>query len=66
MVATDFDMTEFGEHFGGAASVHPDVTTLSAAIDDIERMRPPGPANLPVLQRLTWQSLARTCVAGAA
>jgi glycosyltransferase involved in cell wall biosynthesis len=66
LVATDFDMTEFGNDFGGAVSVHADVDTLSAAIDAIDKMRPPGPANLTVLRRLTWQSLARTCVEGAA
>lgn len=65
VVASDFDMTEFGAGFGGALSVNPDPATLAAAIDGIERMPPPGPANLPVLQRLTWQSLARTVAAGA-
>jgi glycosyltransferase involved in cell wall biosynthesis len=65
VVATDFDMTEFGNEFGGAVSVHPDPATLAAAIDGIGSMRPPGPANLAVLQRLTWQSLARTVASAA-
>ena len=60
VVATDFDMTEFGNEFGGAVSVNPDPATLAAAIDGIGTMRAPAEANLPVLQRLTWQSLALT------
>lgn len=62
IVAQDFDMAGFGDPFGGIVSVHPDAATLAEAIDGIERMRPPGPANLPVLRRLTWQALATTCV----
>jgi glycosyltransferase involved in cell wall biosynthesis len=65
VVATDFDMTEFGNEFGGAVSVNPDPATLAAAMDGISTMRPPGPANLPVLQRLTWQALARTVASAA-
>lgn len=65
IVATDFDMTEFGDEFGGVISVAPAPSTLAAAINNIEHMRPPGRANLPVLQKLTWQALARNCVADA-
>lgn len=65
VVADDFDMAGFGAPFGGIVSVHPDAATLASAIDGIAAMRPPGPANLPVLRRLTWQSLALTCVAEA-
>jgi glycosyltransferase involved in cell wall biosynthesis len=65
VVATDFDMSEFGNEFGGAVSVSPDPAALAAAIDGIGTMRPPCPANLPVLRRLTWQSLARTVASAA-
>jgi glycosyltransferase involved in cell wall biosynthesis len=63
IVASDFDMNEFGNKFGGAVSVYPDKVELAAAIDGIEQMSQPGMDNLPVLSRLTWQSLARTCIA---
>lgn len=64
LVPTDFDMTDFSNEFGGCVSVYPEVAALAAAIDAIPQMPPPTPANLPVLKCLTWQSLARTCIAG--
>ncbi len=65
LVADDFDLAGFGNDFGGVVSVHPDTHALAAAIANIGQMRPPGPANLPILRRLTWRSLANTCVADA-
>lgn len=63
LVASDFDLSDFGADFGGVVSVDPDPVQLAAAIDDIGKMTAPGPGNLEVLQQLTWQSLARTVVA---
>lgn len=63
LVASDFDLTDFGPSFSGVLSVEPQPDALAAAIDGIPSMPPPGPANLSVLDRLTWQSLARTVAA---
>lgn len=66
LVASDFDLTEFGPGFGGVLSVEPAVAPLTAAIEAIPTMAPPSAANLPALRRLTWQSLGRTTVEGLA
>jgi glycosyltransferase involved in cell wall biosynthesis len=63
LVAADFDLADFGPAFTGALSVEPEPAALAAAIDSIATLPPPGPANLPVLDRLTWQALARTVAA---
>jgi glycosyltransferase involved in cell wall biosynthesis len=62
IVATDFDMTEFGESFTGVAIVAPEVAALTLALENIPYMLPPSSLNLPALRRLSWQSLAETCV----
>ena len=60
LVAADFDLADFGPEFTGAMSVAPNPLELAAAIDSVPALAPPGPANLGVLERLTWQSLAST------
>jgi glycosyltransferase involved in cell wall biosynthesis len=60
LVAADFDLTDFGPEFTGAMSVEPNPLALATAIDTVATLPPPGPANLKVLESLTWQSLART------
>jgi glycosyltransferase involved in cell wall biosynthesis len=63
LVSTDFDIAPFGDGFRGVACVPPDLRALAAAIDAIPTMTAPAATNLPVLGRLTWQSLAHTVVA---
>lgn len=64
IVAADFDLSEFGAGFTGAVSVEPTVTALATAMDNLGSMVPPCESNLGALSRLTWQSLAKTCVGG--
>ena len=64
IVPTDFDMSEFGAEFSGVSVVAPDVQTLARAIEAIPAMSQPTEANIPALHRLTWQSMAQTCVTG--
>lgn len=66
IVATDFDLSEFGADFAGAIAVEPTVTALTKAMNNVGSMSPPNEANLGALSRLTWQSLAKTCVSGPA
>lgn len=63
LVAADFDLADFGPQFSGVKSVEPDPLSLAKAIDSVATLPPPGSANLEVLERLTWQSLARTVAA---
>lgn len=63
LVATDFDVSDFGPEFGGLVSVVPEVQALVAAIDGIAKMSAPNASNLRDLQSHTWQTLARTCTA---
>jgi glycosyltransferase involved in cell wall biosynthesis len=63
LVASDFDLTPFGDSFKGVVSVAPEVHALSTAIDAIPVMSSPSRENLPVLRELTWQALASKCVA---
>ena len=63
LVASDFDVSDFGPGFGGLVSVAPDASTLAAAIDGITKMSAPNASNLQDLQAHTWQALARTCTA---
>jgi glycosyltransferase involved in cell wall biosynthesis len=63
LVASDFDLTEFGSDFTGVRSVEPEVSALSRAMDSLTTMTPPSATNLNVLRRLTWQHLAGECVA---
>jgi len=62
IVATDFDLTEFGESFTGVATVVPEVEALSSALENIPYMLAPSSLNLSALRRLSWQSLAETCI----
>ena len=62
IVAADFDMTEFGDKFGGIVSVYPDIESVKVAIENIPYMAPPCASNITILKRLTWGSLARTCI----
>ena len=66
LVASDFDLTEFGSGFRGVVIVKPTISDLAEAINSIPIMTPPGATNLPSLRRLTWQSLATTCAEGVA
>lgn len=62
IVATDFDLTEFGESFTGVTTVAPEVEALTLALENVPNMLAPSAANLPVLRRLSWQALAETCI----
>ena len=64
IVATDFDLTEFGESFTGVATVAPEVSALTCALENVPNMSSPSTSNLPALRRLSWQSLANTCIDG--
>lgn len=66
LVAQDFDLSAFGARFGGVISVPPEPDALCQAIDQIPGMPAPSAANLPALHQLTWQALAKACVADAA
>ena len=63
LVASDFDLSEFGSDFTGVRSVEPEESALSRAMDSLETMAPPSATNLTVLRRLTWQHMAGECVA---
>ncbi len=60
IVASDFDMTDFGNDFTGVVSVEPDPAKLASAMEGVFEIPPPSASNLPILERLTWQYLAET------
>jgi glycosyltransferase involved in cell wall biosynthesis len=60
IVASDFDLADFGTGFTGVSSVVPDQGSLTSLIDDVNQIPAPSATNLAVLELLTWQSLART------
>ncbi|RKT59639.1 glycosyltransferase involved in cell wall biosynthesis [Azonexus fungiphilus] len=63
VVASDFDTSEFENGFSGLVSVPPEIKALATAIDNIPCMPAPSQSNIDVLNGLTWQTLARSCVA---
>ncbi len=60
IVASDFDLTDFGNDFTGVVSVEPDSAKLASAMDRVFEMPSPSAVNLPILECLSWQSLAQT------
>lgn len=61
LVAADFDLSTFGQEVAGVVVVRPEINELVSAMENLEHMPPPSAQNIPALQQLTWQSLARKC-----
>lgn len=63
IVPQDFDLSAFTPDFTGVVQVAPTVDAVANAISSIEQMSAPGPTNVAVLKRQTWQHISQVLAA---
>lgn len=63
IVARDFDLAAIGDSVTGVLVVDPTEAALAEALRGIHGMMGPSSVNLPALQRVTWEHMAKACLA---